>query len=143
MSELIGGCFCGAIRYRITAEPAVVTHCHCPSCRRASGAAFITWITVPSDGFEITQGEQAFFHSSPGVNRGFCGNCGSTLSYCHDDFTDEIDITAATLDDPEAVIPDDHIWAKERLAWVKVSDGLPQLDGSHWEHGYPERNGPA
>jgi len=139
MVDLEGGCFCGSIRYRITAQPSVVTHCHCASCRRASGAVFITWMTLPSDGFEITEGEQAVFHSSPGVNRGFCGICGTTVSYCHDDFTDEIDVAAATLDDAEAVTPDDHIWAKDSLSWVRVADGLPQLDGSHWDHGYPEK----
>jgi len=140
MAGLEGGCFCGSIRFRITAQTSVVTHCHCSSCRRASGAAFIPWVTLPSAGFEITKGEQAVFHSSPGVNRGFCGTCGTTVSYCHDDFRDEIDIAAATLDDAEALTPDDHIWVTDRLSWLKVADGLPQLDGSHWDHGYPEKS---
>ncbi len=141
MPELTGGCLCGAVRYKVVAEPMCVSHCHCPSCRRAAGAPFITWMTLPGDGYAVTRGEAAVYHSSPGVNRRFCGTCGTTLSYDHDDRTDEIDVAAATLDDPEAVTPDDHIHVGHRLGWLKFDDGLPGLEGDHWDHGYPDRSG--
>ena len=70
--------------------------------------------------------------------RGFCPSCGTSLSYQRDDLRDEIDITAATLDDPEAVKPQDHIWWKSHVSWVVPGDGLRQLPGSHYEHGYPK-----
>jgi hypothetical protein len=139
MTDLTGGCFCGAIRYRISADPMAVSHCHCTDCRRATGAPFITWITLPSEGFKHTAGAPAEYHSTAAVRRGFCGQCGTTLSYRNVDHPEEIDISAATLDDPDAVTPDDHLWINSKVTWLKFDDGLPCLEGSHWEHGYPKR----
>ena len=140
MAELHGGCLCGAIRYRVGAEPWAVSHCHCTYCRRATGAPFITWMTLPADGSELTAGEIRHHASTPGVRRGFCGECGTTLTFAGDDHPEEIDVSAATLDDPEAVTPDDHLWSGSRLSWVKLEDGLPRLAEGHWGVGYPRKD---
>lgn len=137
--ELTGGCLCGAVRYRISAAPIVVTHCHCSMCRRASGAPFVTWITVPSDGFAHTGSEPASYRSSPEVRREFCGRCGASLAFRGDAHPEEIDISAGSLDDPGRVTPRDHIWAGSMVPWLEFDDGLPRLQGSHWEHGYPDK----
>ena len=134
---LNGGCLCGAVRYRLSAPPTVVTHCHCRTCRRATGAPFVTWLTAVSESFEFTAGKLAVFHSSPDVSRGFCVTCGTTLTYQHDSYTEELDIAVATLDDPTHVTPQDHIWVGTMLPWLKFADDLPRLPGSHWDHGYP------
>src|SRR5436309_8502790 len=55
-SEITGGCFCGAIRYRVSASSRDVSHCHCGICRRTTGAPFVTWATVPADSFVFTAG---------------------------------------------------------------------------------------
>ena len=135
-----GGCLCGAIRIEITGEPMVISHCHCATCRKATGAPFITWITLAPDGFAYTQGRPAIYRSTPSIRRSFCAECGTTLGYASDDYDDELDIAAAALDDPAQVRPDDHIWVDGMLPWLKFDDGLPRLPGSHWEHGYPDRS---
>ncbi len=140
MVNLAGGCLCGAIRFRINGEPMAVSHCHCTYCRRATGAPFITWITLPAAAYTLSAGTPAFYHSTDTVRRGFCGACGTTLSYGSNDHADEVDVSAAALDDPEAVMPDDHLWVGSQLSWVRMDDGLPRLDGAHWQHGYPKRN---
>ena len=139
-TSLTGGCMCGAVRYAISAEPMVVSHCHCGDCRRASGAPFITWITVASDGFAVTAGEPAEFRSSPAVRRGFCAACGTTLCFQNDGHPEEIDVAAASLDDPARVTPQDHLMVGSRLPWIHMADGLPELEGGHWEHGYPAKD---
>ena len=63
--ERTGGCLCGAVRYRVTAEPLHATHCHCSMCRRASGAAFLTFATFPASALTWTEGEPAVYRSSP------------------------------------------------------------------------------
>ncbi len=136
---LTGGCLCGAIRYEITAEPIGVNHCHCSICRRAAGAPFITWVTIAGDAFTFTSGTPAYFQSTPDVQRGFCRDCGTTLTYANITHPEEADITAATLDDPELVTPEDHIWTGSMVSWLKFDDGLPRLEGSHWQHGYPNK----
>ena len=133
--ELEGGCLCGRVRFHISGPPLVVTHCHCATCRKAAGAAFVTWVTVRPAHFRWTTGEPAHFLSSPPVRRGFCPMCGTPLSYQRDDRPDEIDVTAATLDDPEAVKPQDHIYWGSRLSWAVPADGLPTLPRGHHDPG--------
>jgi hypothetical protein len=117
MAELTGGCFCGAIRYRIGAAPASASICHCRSCRRAAGAQAVAWATVPKSGFELS-GSMTLFASSPGIARGFCPTCGTAITF--DDSGDSIDVTVASLDDPEAIRPDRETWLEHRLSWATV-----------------------
>src|SRR5207249_4523371 len=57
--EVTGGCFCGAIRYRVNDAPRDVAHCHCGICRRTTGAPFVTWATFPAAAFVFTAGVPA------------------------------------------------------------------------------------
>ena len=50
-----GGCACGAIRYESTAEPAMMLHCHCRHCQRASGGPFSSYVIVPKEAFKLTE----------------------------------------------------------------------------------------
>jgi hypothetical protein len=119
-----GGCFCGAVRYRITGAPVSSAICHCESCRRASGAPSVAWITVGKKCFELIQGVPISYRSSPGVVRQFCGSCGSALTYETSKHPDGIDITTATLDEPNRFPPDVEVWLEDRISWEPVSANL-------------------
>ncbi len=120
-----GGCLCGAVRYRVTGPPKWIVHCHCTSCRRASGGAFVTWAGYARGRFDLAHGRLARFASSLGVRRGFCAACGSPLTYEAARYPGEIHVTVASLDRPEDFPPRAHVWAAERLAWVHVDAALP------------------
>jgi hypothetical protein len=122
---LEGGCLCGHVHYEAGGEPFHSTVCHCSMCRRAAGAPMVAWFTVPRAAFRLVAGEPACFASSAGVARTFCPRCGTSLTFESDEFPDEIDVTAASLDDPEAVPPRDHTQTATRLRWVRLADGLP------------------
>ncbi len=119
-----GGCLCGAIRYHIDGLPRWTTNCHCLHCRRSSGAAFITWIEFHLSEFKFVFGMPAQYESRPKVTRQFCGKCGSQLTYEHADEPNTIDVTACSLDNVEAVEPEDHIWCDRMVPWMKINDGL-------------------
>jgi len=121
-----GGCCCGDLRYEAEGEPVDLTNCHCTICRRASGAPFVAWFTVPRARLRFVRGTPRHFRSSSGATRGFCGRCGSQLTFASDAAPDEIDVTTCTLDDPEALPPQDHTFVRSRLSWVALADGLPQ-----------------
>lgn len=123
-----GGCLCGAVRYRIQAEPLISGTCQCRSCRRAAAAAIVPWITVNSEYFAFTSGRPVEFNSSPPVTRSFCGCCGTQLTYRHASYVGKIDVTTCSLDDPEAFPPVGHAWTSHKLKWVKLADGLPCLE---------------
>ena len=52
-----GGCLCGNLRYRLSAAPLAAMHCHCDNCRKASGAAMLTWLTVNEADLEWLSGK--------------------------------------------------------------------------------------
>ena len=56
-SHLEGGCACGAVRYRLTAEPMIVHCCHCLNCQRQTGSAFVINVVVETDRVELLAGE--------------------------------------------------------------------------------------
>ncbi|MBA3898221.1 MAG: GFA family protein [Sphingomonadaceae bacterium] len=122
-----GGCFCGAVRYRVTGPPNALSLCHCRSCRSAAGAPSLAWAIFPESRFELVAGELATFEPSPGVERGFCARCGTSLSYTRANRPGLFDVTTASLDDPEAFAPLEEIWTEERLTWVSPNPALPQF----------------
>ena len=127
-----GGCLCGAVRYEAKSEP-IVCHCHCGRCRRSSGAAFVTWLNFPHEGFRWTKNEPAYFASSAQVRRGFCAQCGSSVSFHR---AQHVSVSLGSLDRPGDVEPTVHIWCERQLPWLVVNDGLPQEArfGPGYEH---------
>ncbi|WP_322030454.1 GFA family protein [Paraburkholderia sp. J76] len=128
---LTGGCFCGKVRYEISAAPIGSTVCHCVDCRHATGAPFVGWISVPWSAFRLVAGATKTYGSSPGVERAFCAGCGTPLTYRHAAFAGEIDVATGTLDNPDDAPPEHHTWTSQKLAWVQLADGLPQHPRAH------------
>ena len=126
-SVLEGGCLCGAVRYRISGPVSNPCFCHCADCRRATGGSMVPWGTFAREALCIVRGHLSEFRSSAQVSRGFCAQCGTSLSYRHDAHAGEIDVTLSTLDEPTLVPPRMHVWVKDRLPWVVIGDDLPQL----------------
>ncbi|WP_036554924.1 GFA family protein [Nisaea denitrificans] len=132
-TEQRGHCLCGATRYTFSGPANWVGHCHCESCRRQTGSAYTTYIGVPCEAAHFTGTPPAVFASSPGVERLFCGHCGTPIAYRSDQFADEIHFFAATLKDPDSVTPAFHVYWDERLSWTSCDDELPKHAGSSYE----------
>lgn len=122
---LAGGCLCGRVRYRATPSHRDGYYCHCRMCQLAFGntrAAYVNlrksevqWLSAP-----------AYFASSKIARRGFCGHCGTPLSFEFLD-SDRMDLSVGSLDDPSAVAPSEHFGVETRIAAWHVPDGLPEL----------------
>lgn len=119
-----GGCLCGAIRYRLTGQPVSSIICHCHTCRRASGAPSVAWVTFERSRFEFLSGRPGVYRSSPGVTRSFCATCGSGLSYENANSAGTIDITTITLDEPKRFPPGQEDWLDHRIPWQPVDPRL-------------------
>jgi len=76
-----GGCQCGAVRFRVEGRLRNVSICHCRMCQKAFGGFFAPLATAPEDGLVWTRGAPKHFRSSNHVLRGFCGNCGTPLTF--------------------------------------------------------------
>lgn len=79
MTQVEGQCMCGAVT--LTAIPAVgeLHACHCDSCRRWTGAAFIEFDVKVED--LSVDGPVKSFRSSDWAERAWCDACGSKLWY--------------------------------------------------------------
>ena len=115
-----GGCLCGAIRFRAEGDPKWTGYCHCASCRRHTGAPVSAYAGYAAEKVTVIKGTPAEYASSPGVRRGFCPKCGSTLTYRGDRWPGEVHIHVGAFDDPAAFPPRGHAFAEERLRWMHL-----------------------
>jgi PhnB protein len=88
----------------------------------------VPWATFDRARFAVIRGRLAEYRSSAEVVRGFCAACGTSLTYHHQERGQEIDIALATLDMPAELRPAAHIWVKDKLPWVALTDGLPEYE---------------
>ena len=121
-----GGCCCGDVRYEAKGPSVLIELCHCLTCRRAVGAPLMAWVAFPRSEFAIVSGSCTAYESSPGLSRTFCGRCGTSLTLADERFPDEIYVSVASLDDPERMPPEFHIWRSHRVSWLETSDALPR-----------------
>ena len=77
--EIQGQCLCGAVTVTATITKPIVRACHCDMCRRHTSSMFMSLATDP--GSLAFEGPVKSFQSSDWAERGFCGECGSTLWY--------------------------------------------------------------
>ena len=122
-SELTGGCLCGAVRYRARAANREGYYCHCRMCQLAFGNTRVPFLNVPKTAV-TWQGEPTTYASSRFAVRGFCGRCGTPLSFAYEGSA-HMDLSVGSLDDPSAITPASHFAVETRVANWHAEDGLP------------------
>jgi hypothetical protein len=128
---LTGGCQCGAVRYRLDAEPTGANVCHCRMCQKAGGAPFMAFGGVRMSEFVVTRGVISTFASSDIAERGFCAECGTPLTY-RGLGSERISVTLGSLDDPDAVEPAVQLGVESRLRWLKPALSAPETRTEQW-----------
>ena len=123
-----GRCLCGDVKLETTGEPLWIAHCHCESCRRSTGSALATYVGLTRDAVRFVEGTPNVFASSPGVQRLFCGTCGTPIAYQADRWPNEIHLYISVLDDPESFPPTAHVYTAEKISWLHLDDGLKQFE---------------
>ena len=93
----------------------------------------MTWAKVAGADFAVTKGTIKICEKTPGIKRGFCGDCGTTLTYAAEqdvegqNWTADAWFAAATLDDPTIASPKTHVYVSHQQPWIKITDGLPSF----------------
>ena len=128
-----GGCDCGHIRYRMTSRPLVVHACHCRWCQRETGSAFALNAMIESDRVQRLAGEPepVLVPSESGRGQMFlrCPRCrvavwshyggaGPAASF----------VRVGTLDNPDAMPPDVHIFTVTRQPWLTLDGAVPAFE---------------
>lgn len=120
--KIKGHCFCGAVQYEASCALSNGSEgeagvCYCDDCARACGAPIVAWTCFSPDKFKFVKGEPVHFESSPGVDRTFCGRCGTSLTYKNAN-DETIAATVASLDDPASVSPNGGGPPECKPAWL-------------------------
>lgn len=116
-----GGCQCGAVRFRVEGELGRSSICHCRMCQKAFGAFYGPYVAATREQVTWT-GQRKLFASSNIVSRGFCGDCGTQLTFEGSDF---FDLATGAFDDPSGLKPVIQIGLASKLPWVDELGDLP------------------
>lgn len=126
---LRGSCLCGRITYAIHEDVEMVSHCHCPTCRKAHAAAFASAVTVKAEVLELTSSRALlkYFDSSAGKRLYFCPNCGSHI-YARINNSDSCMVYVGTLDMELPPRPSRHVFTRHRALWYNSQDMVPEYE---------------
>jgi hypothetical protein len=95
-------------------------------CQKLSGAPVVTWTGFPAKSFAYTKGEPAIYQSSPNAQREYCPACGSQILFRDSTEPDSVWVNSCTADQPEALVPEYHIFCDSRVPWFETNDELPR-----------------
>ena len=144
LPPLQGGCLCGQLRYEATPQHRDGYYCHCRMCQLAFGNTRAAFFNLRKDQVRWLSAPPAYYASSKIARRGFCGRCGTPLSF---EFLDgeNMDLSVGSLDEPGQLRPTEHFGVETRIAAWHVDDGLPgsRLDDNarivqRWRAAYGE-----
>jgi len=127
-----GGCQCGAVRFKVEGPMGEASVCYCRMCQKATGGAFGLFVRVDSHRLTWTRGAPKYFVSSNVAKRGFCGDCGTPLTWEHDD---DIDITVAAFDQAAEIEPVVQMAVGAQYPWLWRLDAIdvrePEADAEY------------
>lgn len=126
---MTGGCQCGAVRYALLSEPTHASICHCRMCQKAFGNYFAPLTGVPNRDLAWTRGAPGTFRSSEAVERGFCRECGTPLTFRYVE-QDRICVSIGSLDEPGRIRPEIQYGIESRLPAFQT---LHLLEGERTE----------
>jgi hypothetical protein len=117
-----GGCQCGAVRFHVEGVLGDASVCHCRMCQKAAGNFYLPLVSVRQAKLTWTRGERKRFKSSNFAFRGFCGECGTPLTY---EAPDGMSLAIAAFDDPAGIVPVIQWGVEAKLPYVDEIPGLP------------------
>jgi len=127
-----GGCTCRAVRYRMTSRPLFVHCCHCRWCQRETGTAFALNAMIEADRVELLQGKVTVVDtpskSGKGQKIARCPTCRIAVWSNYAGAGDRVRfVRVGTLDEPERLPPDVHIFTASKQPWVVLPGGTPAV----------------
>ena len=126
-----GSCLCGKIEYELAEQGQIINNCHCSQCRKASGAAFGSFLHIRKDYFKWQKGEEyiQIYNPSSEIFRSFCKVCGSCVPSVFEAYNNVV-VPAGTLDDDPDLKPMVNIFVGSKAPWYSISDNLPAFEES-------------
>ena len=130
---LEGGCTCGAVHYRMLTSPMFVHCCHCRWCQRETGASFALNAMIESDRVVVLSGTPEVVNTPSNSGKGQlihrCPHCHIALWSNYGGAGDTLRfVRVGTLDEPDRLPPDIHIFTASKQPWVMLPAGVPAVE---------------
>ncbi|HEY9068333.1 MAG TPA: GFA family protein [Burkholderiaceae bacterium] len=127
-----GHCTCGRVRYRMASRPLFVHCCHCRWCQRETGASFALNAMIESDRVELLQGDVEVVVTPSLSGKGQkivrCPHCRVAVWSHYAGAGDAVRfVRVGTLDEPDRLPPDVHIFTASKQPWVVLPAGTPAV----------------
>jgi len=141
---LKGGCDCGSVRYSMNTPPLVVHCCHCRWCQRESGASFALNAMIEGDRVASLRSKPELVDTPSQSGRGQqiarCPNCRIAL-WSHYSGAGSVVafVRVGTLDNPDALPPDIHIYTESKQPWIVLPPGVPAVSAYYDREKYWSR----
>ena len=132
MTDMHGGCLCGKVRYKVSADPIFTGVCHCTNCQKGTGSAFSAVMAVPDAGLSIDGTLTVYVgrgDSGLPITRRFCPLCGSPITSEAAAMPGITMVEIGTLDEPSAAVPAMHIYCASKLDWMIIPEGVGAFPG--------------
>jgi len=131
-SPLTGHCTCNDVRYRMTGRPLFVHCCHCRWCQRETGTAFALNAMIEADRVTLLQGAPEVVRTPSNSGKGQkiwrCPRCRIALWSNYAGAGDAVHfVRVGTLDEPDRLPPDIHIYTSTKQPWVVLPPGVPAV----------------
>ncbi|MDP3593207.1 GFA family protein [Phenylobacterium sp.] len=114
----MGGCRCGQVRVKVSAPPLMTMACHCTGCQKMSASAYSLSAAIPSEGFEITQGEPVIGGLHGASRHYFCPHCMSWMFTRPEGVDFFVNLRPTMLDDTSWFTPFIETFTSEKLPWA-------------------------
>jgi hypothetical protein len=126
--KLTGGCACGFVRYELLAKPMFVHCCHCVDCQRSTGSAFVINAIIETQAIKVGHGKPVAVpvprdYAPHDIYR--CPKCQVAVWSDYGHKPNIRFVRVGTLDKPDALKPDVHIFTRWKVKWVKLPKGTP------------------
>ena len=130
---LEGGCTCRAVRYRMMTRPLFVHCCHCRWCQRETGASFALNAMIESDRVVVLKGEPEIVNTPSNSGKGQkisrCPTCHIAVWSNYAGAGDAVRfVRVGTLDEPDRLPPDIHIFTASKQPWMVLPPNMPAVE---------------
>jgi hypothetical protein len=130
--NMAGGCMCGRVRYTAAINGLGAYLCHCRMCQRSSGNVSLAMKNVRRADVSWER-EPDYYQSSPIARRGFCSECGTSLTFEYLEGSEKMDLIVGSFDDPAPFVPNSHFGAESmHRAWIDTR-ALPETRSDEYQ----------
>ena len=124
-----GRCTCGAVKFKLNAEPMMVHACHCSQCQRVTGSAFVMNAVIEKNQLELITGTPASCHFEGTSHTAYySGDCGTYVWSQYGGLGTCWFVRVGTLEDPGSLPPNVHIFTSTKQPWLEIPDGVPVFE---------------